>query len=158
MQPAYAKADMGRWIEDTGFVRRLLHDGDDDSCHQRFIIQLSTEQTLLIAHNIDVAERIPLSLGDRVHFRGVYEWNDLGGRKTGVGCATGARRTPRFVAGAARDHPQTLWSQKSRPEGRLVVIGSAGSQTAIADLSFLIALASTWRTRSAEMPYSSASS
>ena len=79
MQPAYAKADMGRWIEDTGFVRRLLHDGDDDSCHQRFIIQLSTEQTLLIAHNIDVAERIPLSLGDQVHFRGVYEWNDLGG-------------------------------------------------------------------------------
>jgi hypothetical protein len=62
MQPAYAKADTGRWIEDTGFVRRLLQDDDE-----------------LIAHNIDVAERIPLSLGDRIHFRGMYEWNDLGG-------------------------------------------------------------------------------
>ena len=79
MQPAYAKADTGRWIEDTGFVRRLLQDDDDGSRHQRFIIQLSNRQTLLIAHNIDVAERIPLSLGDRIHFRGMYEWNDLGG-------------------------------------------------------------------------------
>jgi hypothetical protein len=79
MQPAYAKADTGRWIEDTGFVRRLLHDDNDGSRHQRFVIQLSNRQTLLIAHNIDVAERIPLSLGDRIRFRGVYEWNDLGG-------------------------------------------------------------------------------
>ena len=79
MQPVYEKADTGRWIEDTGFVCRLLQDDDDGSRHQRFIIQLSNRQTLLIAHNIDVAERIPLSLGDRVQFRGVYEWNDLGG-------------------------------------------------------------------------------
>jgi hypothetical protein len=71
MQPAYAKADTGRWIEDTGFVRRLLQDDDDGSRHQRFIIQLSNRQTLLIAHNIDVAERIPLSLGDR---GGLVHW------------------------------------------------------------------------------------
>jgi len=79
MPPAYAKADTGRWIEDTGFVLRLLSDDDDGSRHQRFVIQLSNRQTLLIAHNIEVAERIPLSLGDRIRFRGVYEWNDLGG-------------------------------------------------------------------------------
>ncbi|NCF24963.1 MAG: DUF3465 domain-containing protein [Gammaproteobacteria bacterium] len=79
MRAAYAKADTGTWIEDTGFVRRLLSDDDDGARHQRFVIQLSNKQTLLIAHNIDVAERIPLSLGDRVHFRGMYEWNDLGG-------------------------------------------------------------------------------
>ena len=79
MRSAYAKADTGRWIEDSGFVRRLLSDDDDGSRHQRFVIQLSSRQTLLIAHNVDVAERIPLSLGDRITFRGVYEWNDLGG-------------------------------------------------------------------------------
>jgi hypothetical protein len=79
MQPSYGKTDTGRWIEDTGFVRRLLADDDDGSRHQRFVIQLSNKQTLLIAHNIEVAQRIPLSLGDRVYFRGVYEWNDLGG-------------------------------------------------------------------------------
>ena len=79
MQPAYAKTDEGRWIEDTGFVRRLLSDDDDGSRHQRFVIQLRDRQTLLIAHNIEVAERVPLSLGDRIYFRGIYEWNDLGG-------------------------------------------------------------------------------
>jgi hypothetical protein len=79
MQSAYAKADTGRWIEDSGFVLRLLPDDDDGSRHQRFVIQLRSRQTLLIAHNTEVAERIPLSLGDRIHFRGLYEWNDLGG-------------------------------------------------------------------------------
>jgi hypothetical protein len=79
MQPAYAKTDEGRWIEDTGFVRRLLPDDDEGSRHQRFVIQLRNRQTLLIAHNTEVAERVPLSLGDRIYFRGIYEWNDLGG-------------------------------------------------------------------------------
>ena len=79
MQPAYGKADTGEWIEDTGVVCRLLSDDDDGSRHQRFVIRLGSRQTLLIAHNIDLAERIPVSLGDRIRFRGVYEWNDLGG-------------------------------------------------------------------------------
>ena len=79
MRPASAQADTGRWIEDTGLVRRLLPDDDDGSHHQRFVIQLRGGQTLLMAHNTDVAERIPVVLGDRLHFRGLYEWNDLGG-------------------------------------------------------------------------------
>ena len=79
MRSAYVKADTGRWIEDSGLVLRLLPDDDDESQHQRFVLRLSNGQTLLIAHNIAIAERIPLSLGDRVHFRGLYEWNDLGG-------------------------------------------------------------------------------
>jgi hypothetical protein len=36
-------------------------------------------QTLLIAHNTDLAKRVPLGVGDRVQFRGLYEWHDLGG-------------------------------------------------------------------------------
>ncbi len=79
MNPAYAKGDTGIWIEDTGFVRRLLSDDNDGSRHQRFVIQLRNGQTLLIAHNIDLAKRVPLGLGERIHFRGMYEWNDLGG-------------------------------------------------------------------------------
>ena len=68
MRPPYAKA-----------VLRLLPDDDDESHHQRFVLRLRHGQTLLVAHNTDVAERIPVSLGDRLHFRGMYEWNDLGG-------------------------------------------------------------------------------
>jgi hypothetical protein len=36
-------------------------------------------QTLLVAHNIDLARRVPIGVGDRVTFRGMYEWNNLGG-------------------------------------------------------------------------------
>ncbi len=35
--------------------------------------------TLLVAHNAELGGRIPLGLGDRVRFRGLYEWSDLGG-------------------------------------------------------------------------------
>lgn len=79
MNRAYGKRDTGSWIEDTGFVRRLLSDDNDGSRHQRFILDLRGRQTLLIAHNIDLVSRIPLGLGDRVSFRGMYEWNELGG-------------------------------------------------------------------------------
>ena len=75
----YGKGDTGTWIEDTGFVVRLLSDDNDGSRHQRIVLQLRGGQTLLIAHNIDLANRVPLGLGDRVRFRGMYEWNDLGG-------------------------------------------------------------------------------
>ena len=75
----YTKRDDGRWIEVTGFVRRLLSDDDDGSRHQRFVIDIGNRWTLLIAHNIDLADRIPLGMGDRVQVRGMYEWNDLGG-------------------------------------------------------------------------------
>ena len=79
MRQTYRKADTGNWIEDTGVVRRLLSDDNDRTRHQRFIVRLKGGQTLLIAHNLDVASRIPLGVGDRVRFRGLYEWNDLGG-------------------------------------------------------------------------------
>jgi len=59
----YTKRDDGRWIEVTGFVRWLLSDDDDGSRHQRFVIDIGRGWTLLIAHNIDLAERIPLGMG-----------------------------------------------------------------------------------------------
>ncbi|MDX1516565.1 MAG: DUF3465 domain-containing protein [Woeseiaceae bacterium] len=76
---SYGKQDTGRWIEDSGFVKRLLRDDVDGDRHQRFIVQLRDRGTLLIVHNIDIAERVPLGIGDRVSFRGMYEYNDLGG-------------------------------------------------------------------------------
>lgn len=79
MKPTYGSANDGDWIEDRGFVRRLISDDNHGSRHQRFIIELRHGQTLLIAHNIDLARRIPLGIGDRVRFRGMYEYNDLGG-------------------------------------------------------------------------------
>lgn len=79
MNKAFSKRDTGTWIEVTGFVRRLLSDDDDGSRHQRFILDIGSGRTLLVAHNIDLVDRIPLGMGDRVEIRGMYEWNDLGG-------------------------------------------------------------------------------
>lgn len=79
MRDAYKKSDDGSWIEVTGFISRLLADDNEGSRHQRFIIDIGNRRTLLIAHNIDLADRVPLGMGDRVRVRGMYEWNDLGG-------------------------------------------------------------------------------
>lgn len=79
MKSSFSKRDTGSWIEVTGFVKRLLSDDNDGSRHQRFILDIGVGRTLLIAHNIDLVERVPLGLGDRVRVRGMYEWNDLGG-------------------------------------------------------------------------------
>lgn len=79
MKNAFQERDSGTWIEFTGFVSRLLSDDNDGSRHQRFIVDIGSGRTLLIAHNIDLAKRIPLGMGDRVRVRGMYEWNDLGG-------------------------------------------------------------------------------
>ena len=75
----YVKQDTGRWVEDSGFVKRLIPDDTDGSRHQRFVLQLANRRTVLIAHNIDIAARGPVASGARVRFRGLYEWNDLGG-------------------------------------------------------------------------------
>ena len=75
----YGKGDTDTWIEVSGKVVRLLPDDRDTSPHQRFILRIRNAQTLLIAHNVELAERVPIGLGDRVGVRGVYEWNPLGG-------------------------------------------------------------------------------
>lgn len=67
-------------IEGTGIVTRLLTDDTAGSRHQRFIVKLASGQTLLIAHNIDLAPKIlDLKVGDRITFYGEYEWNNQGG-------------------------------------------------------------------------------
>jgi hypothetical protein len=67
-------------VEGQGAVVRILKDDTEGGRHQRFIVRLASGQTLLIAHNIDVAPRVEgLRRGDGVAFRGVYEWSDEGG-------------------------------------------------------------------------------
>jgi hypothetical protein len=77
---AYANQASGLQLSGQGAVSRLLDDDHDGSRHQRFILRLDSGQTLLVAHNIDLAPRIDsLQVGDTVSFNGVYEWNDRGG-------------------------------------------------------------------------------
>jgi hypothetical protein len=70
----------GVQVSGKGVATRILSDDSDGSRHQRFILKLPSGQTLLVAHNIDLAPRISsLREGDSVEFNGVYEWNSKGG-------------------------------------------------------------------------------
>jgi hypothetical protein len=67
-------------VSGTGTVIRLLSDDTEGDKHQRFIVELSSGQTLLMVHNIDIAPRVdPLEVGDTVSFVGEYVWNEEGG-------------------------------------------------------------------------------
>ncbi len=70
------------WVEGNGEVIKLLKDDTNGSRHQRFLVKLSAreKQTLLFAHNIDLAPRInALQVGDTISFKGEYEYNPKGG-------------------------------------------------------------------------------
>lgn len=69
----------GDMVEVTGHVSRVLSDDTEGSRHQRFILALADGATLLVAHNIDLAPRVPLEEGDSARIRGQYEYNDRGG-------------------------------------------------------------------------------
>ena len=80
LQDAFANRQSNIQIEGQGIVTKILKDDLDGSRHQRIILKLSSGQTLLISHNIDLAPRITsLSTGDSIEFFGEYEWNSKGG-------------------------------------------------------------------------------
>jgi len=63
-----------------GTIIRILSDDTEGSQHQRFIIELGTGQTLLVAHNIDLAPRVTnIKTDTEVYVYGEYEYNDEGG-------------------------------------------------------------------------------
>jgi len=64
----------------AGTVEALLPDDTEGSQHQRFIIRIARNQTVLVVHNIDMAPKLTtLRKGDRVSVKGEYEWNERGG-------------------------------------------------------------------------------
>lgn len=77
---AFANQQRNLQIQGEGLVSAMLPDDTTGSQHQRFILRLTSGQSLLIAHNIDLAPRIAdLNIGDRVEFYGEYAWNPEGG-------------------------------------------------------------------------------
>ncbi len=79
IEQAYQQRQSKVWVEVDGVAVKLLSDDNDGSRHQRFILKIDSGRTLLVAHNIDLAARVPLSRSDSLSLRGRYEWNDKGG-------------------------------------------------------------------------------
>ena len=77
---AYNNQQSNKIIIASGSILRLLRDDNEGSRHQKFIVQISPELSILIAHNIDLAPRInSLKEGDHIEFKGEYEWSSKGG-------------------------------------------------------------------------------
>jgi hypothetical protein len=67
-------------VTGQGMVTRILPDDLEGSRHQKFILTLDSGQTLLVAHNIDVAPRLEgLKEGQQVSFYGEYVYSEQGG-------------------------------------------------------------------------------
>ncbi len=80
IEQAFQQQQSDIQVEVTGTVLKLLSDDMEGSRHQRFIIKLVSGQTILIAHNIDLAPRVnQLNINDEVAIYGEYEWNNKGG-------------------------------------------------------------------------------
>jgi hypothetical protein len=77
---AFANHKSNIQAQGCGQIIKILADDNNGSRHQRFIVELASGQTLLIAHNIDVATRVAsIKVGDSIEFSGEYEWNPQGG-------------------------------------------------------------------------------
>lgn len=67
-------------VRQTGTIIKILPDDTNGSRHQRFIVRLNSGQSVLIAHNIDLAPRVEgIKEGSTISFHGEYEWNSKGG-------------------------------------------------------------------------------
>lgn len=75
----YDRQRSGVMVATVGNVTRILKDDNDGSRHQRFLVAVPDGLTLLVAHNIDLAPRVPLQIDDQVSIYGQYEWNHKGG-------------------------------------------------------------------------------
>lgn len=80
IKAAYEQRKSNVQVQGSGRVKAILRDDNDGSRHQKFILVLKNGLSILVAHNIDLASKIPnLKKGDVVEFYGEYEYNPKGG-------------------------------------------------------------------------------
>ena len=79
IEDAYATKKSDIQVSGSGVVTQLLPDDNNGSPHQRFLVSINAEQTLLFAHNLDLSSHIPLQVGDEISFSGEYVYNPKGG-------------------------------------------------------------------------------
>ncbi len=79
-ETAFARRITNIPLTATGKVTEILADDSDASPHQRFIIDVeNSRHTILVAHSLLRAYRVPVKIGDKVEVHGTYVWNRHGG-------------------------------------------------------------------------------
>lgn len=79
IEQAFAAKKSDIQVSGHGVVVKLLKDDNKGSMHQKFLVSINAQQTLLFAHNIDLAPRVPLQPDDSIRFYGEYVYNPKGG-------------------------------------------------------------------------------
>lgn len=67
-------------VQSQGRIIKALADDTNGSRHQRILVAMADGQSVLIAHNIDLAPRLAdIEPGEQIAFKGEYVWNAKGG-------------------------------------------------------------------------------
>ena len=67
-------------VQGSGIVVKVLKDDTKGLKHQKFLLKVSDNITILIAHNLDLAPRVEdVREGDLVSFKGEYIYTSKGG-------------------------------------------------------------------------------
>ncbi len=67
------------FVEGSGMVViQLLPDDTSGLQHQKWIVRLSNGATMEAVYNIDMCERVPLQIGDKVSMGGQFIWTNQG--------------------------------------------------------------------------------
>ncbi len=101
---AYKAQRSDFWATVSGEVVKVLPDDREGDMHQKFLLELPSRHTLLIAHNIDIAQRVPVKEGDAVTLRGEYEWKDQGGVMHWTHRDPGGRRPGGWIEHAGKKY------------------------------------------------------